>query len=186
MRSDETEIFIDRLSKGEREAFEAVFRKYYGKVFNFISSIIKSPYAEDISQDLFVRLWEKRESLASVRSLDSYIYIMSRNAALDYVRKHRSADLSGEIAEMESDFSQEDMYFAAEKELAIRLAVAAMPDKRRRIFEMSRFEHLRNAEIAVRLKISPKTVEFHISRVLKVLRVRLKDYLLALLILFLR
>ena len=106
MRSDETEIFIDRLSKGEREAFEAVFRKYYGKVFNFISSIIKSPYAEDISQDLFVRLWEKRESLASVRSLDSYIYIMSRNAALDYVRKHRPADLPGEITGMDAYFGR--------------------------------------------------------------------------------
>lgn len=170
MRSDETEIFIGRLSKGEREAFEAVFRKYYGKVFNFISSIIKSPYAEDISQDLFVRLWEKRESLASVRSLDSYIYIMSRNAALDYVRKHRPADLPGDIAEMESDFSQEDMYFAAEKELAIRLAVAAMPDKRRRIFEMSRYEGKSNSEIAAALNISKKTVENQISLALAQLK----------------
>ena len=71
MRSDETEIFIDRLSKGEREAFEAVFRKYYGKVFNFISSIIKSPYAEDISQDLFVRL----EGVSCLGQVTGFLYL---------------------------------------------------------------------------------------------------------------
>ena len=76
--------------------------------------------------------------------------------------------------------------FSSEIREIVRKTLDELPAQSRRIFEMSRFEHLRNAEIAVRLKISPKTVEFHISRVLKVLRVRLKDYLLALLILFLR
>ena len=76
--------------------------------------------------------------------------------------------------------------FSSEIHEIVRRTLAEMPAQTRRIFEMSRFENRKNAEIAEQLNISVKTVEFHIGKVLKVLRVRLKDYLLLFFFFFLR
>ena len=147
--------------------------------------------------DAMIDYWQRRNVLPADTNVPAYLLASIRNKALNYLRAQRvRIEASNEMmdrARRELDFrisSLEDFtmqsLFSSEIREIVHSTLAGLPAQTRRIFEMSRFEHLHNAEIAAKLKISTKTVEFHISRVLKVLRIRLKDYLLAFLIFFLQ
>ncbi len=152
------------LSAGSQEAFNTVFRAYYGKVVNFIESLVKSHVvAEDLSQDVFVNLWNSRHALRGVRSLNSYIYTIARNITIDYLRKYRPVmDSIEDDSFLDSEMTDE-RYFAVEQELMIRLAVNSFPERRKQVFTMSRFGGMSNAAIAEALGITKKTVENHIN-----------------------
>ena len=104
------------------------------------------------------------------------------DALVDYWQ--RRGELDFRISSLE-DFTTQSL-FSSEIHEIVRQTLAEMPAQTRRIFEMSRFENRRNTEIAAELNLSIKTVEFHIGKVLKVLRVRLKDYLLFFFVFILR
>lgn len=166
---------IKRLSEGDQSAYRVVFEQYYPRIWEFVRRIVKSEsLAEDITQDIFVKIWERREIFGvEVHSFSKYIYIMSRNAALNALRhNNRTTPLADDstIKEKQSSSSFEESYYAQEKELIIRLTVCRMPEQRRRIFEMSRYMGMDNQTIATTLNISKKTVENHLTLALKTLR----------------
>ena len=106
-----------------------------------------------------------------VQSFGKYIYVMSRNAAINAIRRTgRLTTLADDVANRAENFSIEDDYYAREKELIIRLTVCQMPEQRRRIFEMSRYMGMDNQTIATTLNLSKKTVENHLTLALKTLR----------------
>ena len=138
-----------------------------------------------------------RGSLPEDTNVPAYLLTSVRNKALNHLRhqriRERSSDELMRRARSELDFrisSLEDFttqsLFSSEIHEIVRQTLAEMPAQTRRIFEMSRFENRRNTEIAAELNLSIKTVEFHIGKVLKVLRVRLKDYLLFFFVFILR
>ena len=164
---------IKRLSDGDQSAFRIVFEHYYPRVSEFVRRIVKSEsLAEDITQDIFVKIWERREIFGvEVSSFSKYIYVMSRNAAINALRRTgRITPLSSESFGQSDSTSIEDSYYAQEKELIIRLAVCQMPEQRRRIFEMSRYMGMDNQTITTTLNLSKKTVENHLTLALKTLR----------------
>lgn len=179
MNTDYEKILTEKISMGEEGAFRALFNIYYPKVLAFITCIVKEQSgAEDIAQDIFVKIWERREMLPDhVTSLTGYIYRMSRNAALNKLRRSANLQYVSELDQHASDYSEsasgteiENEYYAREKALFIRLVVNRMPKQRRLIFEMSRYHGLDNQSIADTLHISKKTVENHLSLALKELR----------------
>ena len=153
--------------KADRKDFERIFRLYYGKVRNFISILVHSESdAEDIAQEVFIRLWEKKVPIRDIRSLDSYLYILSRNAALDHIRKDRNFSEPVVLAVIiSSGVEPDDAFLAMVLLFLIRMFVSTLPEKRRRIFEMSRYDGISNEDIAKSLGISRKTVEnqIHLS-----------------------
>ena len=164
---------IKRLSEGDQSAFRVVFEHYYPRVYEFIRRIVKSDtISEDIAQDIFVKIWERREMFGvEVQSFGKYIYVMSRNAAINAIRRTgRITPLVEDAVNRSENFSIEDDYYAREKELIIRLTVCQMPEQRRRIFEMSRYMGMDNQTIATTLNLSKKTVENHLTLALKTLR----------------
>ena len=166
---------MQRLSEGDEKAFRELFESYYPKVRAFVDCIVKeSDTSEDIAQDIFAKIWERREIFwgGDVQSFGGYIYKMARNAALNHIRRTVNINLAQipQIEEKVGDESFEDEYYAREKELFIRLVVCRMPEQRRRIFEMSRYLGLDNQTIADTLHISKKTVENHLTLALKELR----------------
>ena len=165
---------IKKLSEGDQWAFRIVFEHYYPRVHEFIRRIVKSEtIAEDIAQDIFVKIWERREMFGvEVHSFNKYIYVMSRNAAINAIRRTgRVSSLIDEtIVNHQENISIEEDYYAREKELIIRLTVCQMPEQRRRIFEMSRYMGMDNQTIATTLNLSKKTVENHLTLALKTLR----------------
>lgn len=177
----ETNILLSRIAAGDNEAFKTLFEMFYPKVKIFLVKFLKDENAaEDIAQDIFVKIWTYREALPDIRSFNTYLYRMTRNAALNHLRgNHSKIDISKMSVLDDKDIEAE--YQTKEKELLIRLTVENMPPQRQRIFKMSREQGLSNDDIALKLGISKKTVENNITLALKDLR----DVILAFLVFFL-
>lgn len=162
---------IKELALGSHEAFKSLFMCYFPKIKHFIRHLIKSEtIAEELAQDVFMRIWEHREHLGTVESFNSYVYRMAKNMALNYLRRKYMEDSYLEEYEGETELTIEGDLYAHEMELLEQLTVSRMPRKRRAIYEMSRKEGLMNDEIAIRMGISKKTVENHLNLALKAIR----------------
>lgn len=163
---------LKRLHDGDSNALDALYLLYAPRVRSFALNILKSPSdAEDITHDIFLRIWEDRELVAKAKSFRSYLFRMTRNSVLNLLKYKRirvrggEAELAREpIAEIDDKISTDDLLEM------IDIAIENLPERCRTIFKMSRFEHLSYNDIAQRLDISPKTVQYHISNALTELR----------------
>lgn len=163
---------LGALRNGDEKAFDTIFIAYFGKVKYFISGILKSDAdAEELAQDVFVRLWEKRQSIDPQKSLNAYIYTVARNAAFNFL-KHQSIHNTYVNESLNNDESEdaEQTIFAREIDLLVKMSVEKMPAKRQAIYRLSREEGISNEDIAIRLNISRKTVENQLSLALQELR----------------
>lgn len=155
-------------------AFEAIFHRYYPMVLNFIRGMVKDGgLAEDIAQNIFMRLWLNRAVLDRTKSLKNWLCVLARNEAINVLRSKCSKVLAfqAEVPDTQlSDRTVEDWYNFVETNERLRSYIETMPLQRREIFKMSRYEHRSNMEIAVMLNISVRTVEKHIELALKGLR----------------
>jgi len=164
------------ISKGDEACFEALFKKYYVVVRKFISRFIGDDFqaAEDLAQEIFIRLWNRRHSIDSEKSIKNWMIVSARNSALNWL-KSKAKKPEAVMSEIDEDsaVSQDqniESIYLRQLGSEIDRAIDALPDKRRTVFRMSRFEHLPNEEIAARLGLSVRTVEKHIELALRNLR----------------
>lgn len=166
-------------------AFEKVFREYFKGLHAYAATIIRDEaQAEEIVQQVFVRLWEK-DGLKNIRdSVASYLYRSVYNDSLNYLKhlKVRAAHQSYVQHRGDSDNHSEEQVSYKELQRRLDTAINELPEQCRTIFQLSRFEELKYKEIADRLGISVKTVENQMGKALRVLRQKLADYLPALLL----
>jgi RNA polymerase sigma-70 factor (ECF subfamily) len=157
----------------DKDAFELLFNRYYPMVFNFVKGLVKnSVVAEDIAQNTFVKLWLNRFSLQQGQSVKNYLCVLSRNESINFLRSGQARTISlppHNDSCLQNPTIEEWMNFT-ETSKTIRSNVDAMPPQRRAVFMMSRYEHMSNMEIAIRLNLSVRTVEKHIELALKDLR----------------
>ena len=135
--------------------------------------------AEEIAQDVMLELWRRRESLDVTESVRGYLLQATRNRSLNALR-HRAIEKRSEpqLADGVAKLPSTDAAVrASEIELAIQAAVAELPNRCRQIFELSRVDGLKYAEIATKLGISVKTVEVQMGKALRILRERLRPWL---------
>ncbi|MGA1978574.1 MAG: RNA polymerase sigma-70 factor [Bacteroidales bacterium] len=165
---------ISRIRKGDKKEFESLFRSYYVLLVRYAKSIIRDhDTAEEIVQNLFVRVWQKRGTLLIETSLNGYLYKAVHNQCLHYidhqkiVEKH--AQEMGRRAVAEAENPLDAIQY---KELQERMTsiLERLPERCSMIFCMNRFEGLRYAEIAEKLSVSLKTVEANMGRALKEFR----------------
>jgi len=154
--------------------FEALFQVNYRLLCATSYRIVQDKdIAEDIVQDVFFKLWEKREVLIINTSLKAYLFQSTINQSLNYIRKYKNAlkreSAYGEDTASHSNFVEQAM---ALKEIGSRIdtAMNALPEACRTVFVLSRYEQLSYKQIAVKLDISVKTVENHMVKALKHLR----------------
>lgn len=164
---------LKRMSVGDREAFSIIFRMYYGKMLRFISLLIgDESAAKDLSQDIFLRLWNNRRTV-TIRSLEDYLFVASRNACRDYLKAAGRASVPlGEIGASHTSClaSPDEQLDASLLNERIMKVLDKMPARRKEVFLLSRLNGKSNEQIAKQLGISKKTVENHISSVLGILR----------------
>ena len=162
---------LRRLKLGDERAFDALFRHYSALIYRFAYSYLKSrPEAEEIVQDCFLKIWEKREQLHDDVPLKGYLFTIAHHAILNQLRRqqhqmrfqvHSAAQAPGQVGN-EADFT--------ELESVYRTALDKLPPKRRQIFELSRQQGLTYPEIAQQLNLSVKTVEAQMTQALKFMR----------------
>ena len=163
-----------------RAAFDEIFRSWYGRLVRAADAVVREPgVAEELVQEVMLELWRRRARLAEDGSPQAYLFRATRNRALNHVRHlrvvRRTADaVRGDEAR---DASAPAAIEGAELEAAIRDAVADLPPRCREVFELSRAQGLRYAEIAERLGVSVKAVEAQMGRALRTLRERLAPWL---------
>lgn len=162
-----------------------VFRDYYKPLVRYGNTFLKdSDETEDVVQQVFVSLWEKRTQLDIHTSIRAVLYKSVQNACLNKIKHLKVRNAYAEdwkVTTVHEDAS--DSVQVNELNERIQLAMENMPEQCGRIFKMSRFEQLRYQEIADQLGLSVKTVENQMGKALKIIREELKDYL-PLLILF--
>lgn len=169
-----------------KRQFEQFFILTFPKVKAFAWKVLKSEDdAEDIAQDIFVKLWSNPELWDNVETWNSYIFTMVRNHIYNFL-KHKSVefDYHSQLSREDSPSFESDVHdqlYAKEIELLIKLTLDNMPEQRKRVFVMSRQKGMSNQEIADTLQISVRTVERHIYLALQDLK---KTILIALFLYF--
>lgn len=172
---------VGAIKQGNERIFEETFRKYYQSLCNYANSILKEmDESEEIVQNLFLSIWEKRSDLEITISLKSYLYRAVHNHCLNRIKHLKIREEYQQYATNFYDASYESVsqtIMKNELEQKIEEAIKKLPEQCRLIFRMSRFEELKYNEIAEQLELSPKTVENQIGKALKFLRIELAEYL---------
>ena len=170
---------ITLLQQGDRNAYKQLFIKYYSPLCEYASQYISDDDSEELVQELMLFLWETRENLVIETSLKSYLFISTKHRCLNAIRKNQYHErIHNQIYEKIKDqFEDPDYYFVNELTENIQKAIENLPETNRETVAMSRFGEKTNVQIAEKLGISVKTVEYRISQALKILRLKLKDYL---------
>lgn len=169
------------------KGFKQVFESFYPRLLRFAGEYVKDKQeAENILQNVFLTLWEKRNTLRADTNLTAYLMTLVKSRCLNYLKHKNIVDAYSKktqtLHQQESIFN----YYAISKfdpeqidieslELLVEKAIGELPEQCRKVFELSRYEGLKYKEIAERLNISVKTVETHMSNALKILRINLKD-----------
>ncbi|MEZ5082725.1 MAG: RNA polymerase sigma-70 factor [Bacteroidales bacterium] len=168
-----------------RSDFEKLFKELYSSLCHFAYGFIYDfDNAQEIAQDVFINLWQTRETIDPKKSVKSYLFTSVKNRCLNYIRDHkkfRSQYLDVEL-ELEIPVEDKDIFSENERKERINQALDKLPEKCREVFELSRFDEMKYKDIAEKMDISIKTVEVHMSKALKILREELKDLVLLLLI----
>lgn len=163
---------IENLRKGIEEAFESVFNHFHQKLYFFFLKHTENRHlAEELVQVTFVKLWQHREKLSYEHTLSEQVFRIAKTSMIDAFRKTRSEQKALQQVMQEQEDHQV-MHTDHTIDLADQLqkGIHAMPPVQQKVFLLSRYEGLSNKEIANHLSISPKTVERHITKALRLLR----------------
>ncbi len=179
-------ITMQRLSEDDPDAIDSLYLQYASRVRAFAMHMLKNTAdAEDITHDVFLKIWEHRKSLGKVVSLNGYIFRVTRNAIINQLKKRQSLGkykIEGQEETLKNisggGIDYENQVTTNELIELIELEIARMPEQRRKVFMMSRFENMTYDEIAENLDISPKTVQYHISNALSDLKKIINIFLL--------
>ncbi len=161
--------------------FEKLFKEYFAALSNVAYAVVKDQdQAKDIVQQVFIKFWDKRNSVNIEDNIKAYLKRAVVNTSLNHIEKNKKLKLEDDFKTLQlidSDSSEAREKNIVEVEKAIKLAVANLPDKCQTVFSLSRYEGMTNQEIADYLEVSVKAVEKHISRALRELRDKLKPYM---------
>lgn len=166
---------------GDQRALEKLYTYFYGKLFRFTVALVRqAEVAEEIVEDIFVRLWERRTTLPEITNLQVYLFVASRNRALNYLDwKSRDVISYVEIYPVDISVSQEtpdNLLMTKEMSARINQAVDALPAKCKLIFKLVREEKMKYREVAEVLNISARTVDTQMTIAMKKLAATITLY----------
>lgn len=170
--TDETTI-LEQFAAGNHTAFRELFMRYHLKVYYFVLGLVKSEGdAEDLTQEIFLKLWANHSRFAEVRSFGSYLYVLAKHTTFNYIESKRllTNNWENRAEEEPSDRTPHEELVAKDLQLLVDMIVDSMPSQRKTIYRMSREEGLSNGEIAEKLQLTKKTVENHLHLALRELR----------------
>lgn len=172
---------LPRPSFDDDNAFERLFKEHFKALHAYARVMLRDDdLAEEMVQNIFLRLWERRELLNVQTSVKAYLYKMVHNDCLNYFKHNKTKakyeNYASYAMEGKTNSAAHKLELG-ELEHHIAEALNELPLQCRTIFQMSRFEELKYKEIASHLGISVKTVENQMGKALKIMRVKLADFL---------
>lgn len=177
---------ILQLSNDDKNSFKSIFNEFYQPLWHLSQHYLEDKdEAKEVVQDAFVKLWEIRQELNRDSNLRNFLFTLVKNNCLNILKRRQILLKHHEkIRWIEMHYQYESLMRLGDDYLEfdelktkIDTAIRNLPEHCRVVFEMSRFEELKNREIAEKLGVSQKTVEAHLTKALKILRRELKDYL---------
>ena len=183
----EDSVLIEELLKGDLKSFDLLFDKYAQKLYGFVLKFLRSEVdAEEVVQDVFIKVWENRLKLKKDSSFKSYLFTIAYNDVLNRLRSksYHQAYIREAIAlgdETSNSFESVEYKSVLEQ---VNVLIDKLPDRRRDIFVKSRIEGFSSKEIAERFGISVGTVDNNISEALKFLRKSLSNETMAVMLFF--
>lgn len=171
-----------QIEAGSQRAFEELYRLFFPRLFNFSMLYVhKKEAAEEIVNDIMVKIWEKRAELSNINNLETYLFVSVRNHSLNYLSKysHYYVEIEEEsgIASMvnandpEKEMEWKEIYFK------LNMAIEELPDQCRTVFKLIKEEGFRYKQVAEILNISPRTVETQLFRAIKKLDTAVAAYI---------
>ena len=177
-----SEEILNGLKVGNQVAFKKVFDFFYDRLYAFSFKYVKNNYAaEEITANTMLYLWEKRENISNINDIKPYLYKVTRNASLRYIKD------SNKVMPLDSEYNKlphlDEEIIEEEVHAALLKAVESLPDKCKRVFELCCIEGLKYKEVAEELNISVNTVKSQRARALALLKDQFKDQSVFLIIL---
>ncbi|MBC8082091.1 MAG: RNA polymerase sigma-70 factor [Hymenobacter sp.] len=179
---------LDAMAASERGAFAEIYERYWYRVFALAYRKLRSrETAEELVQDLFATIWQKREE-RTIQQLEYYLLTAINRRVISYFRDQQVrvayADFCRANLDEATDETQQALA-ATDLSEAFAKALLHLPPQSREVFRLSRLEHYSVPEIAGRLGLSPKAVEYHLTKALKLLRHHLREFMALLVAVFL-
>lgn len=165
---------LERVAGGDERAFRQIYDRYYKRIAAFVFLLTGSVnMADDIVQEVFIKLWLNRHKLTGVVYFNSWLHTITRNLAVDAMKKTAKETVAREtltdILAM-ADHPADEFIFSKENERLLQQALSRLSPQQQMIYKLSRQEGLKHAEIASRLNISGKTVKNHLVNALRIIR----------------
>lgn len=187
MKKPKTNLTDDQLQQllnhGRKDAFEVIFERYWKRLYSYAFRIYaEEEICEDIVQEVFISLWEKSET-SRILNLEGYLLRAVKYKIANHIRDLKFTETHLDILQnIPSPQQSENGIEYQEFEEKIFKEIQNLPPRSREVFLLSRFEHLSNIEISMKLNISIRTVETHISTALKHLKAHLDIFQFSLVI----
>ena len=176
----DTNIIFKKIQRGDKKAFEYLFKSLYEELVCYAYKFMKDKdMSEEIVQDVFFKIWMKKNEIVISQNIKSYIYSALKNRCLVIIRHHK---VRNEYSRYQKSKGQtfvndvENKLESNEIENIIEKTLNSLPARMRKIFILNRYEGMKYKEIAEHLSISIKTVEANVSKALKVFRENLSEY----------
>lgn len=167
------------INAGNKNAYKELFDRYAPRVFQFSLSYLKNKSdAEELVQDVFLKIWENRESLDQSKNFKSFIFKIAVNAIYDFIRHKNIENAFSDFTKNNSEIGTNETWHSVifeDMQQNLQKLVVQLPEQQQKIFQLSKIEGLSNDEIATRLNISKRTVENHIYRAVSFLKEHFKN-----------
>ena len=175
--SKDTKDIQDRLQAGEHTALQELFKVHYAGLCRTLYRLVQDAHlAQDLAQNVFIRVWEKRMELSVHSSWGAYLNQMAVREGLAHLRKVHRIDLREELPEQAAPEPADGRALLGDLTQRYQQALASLPPQCRTVFQLSRQEGLTYPEIAREMGLSVKTVENQMGKALRLLREQLKDF----------
>lgn len=172
-------LLLRRIAEGDEAAFSQLFHAWKGKLYGFLLDLTHAEAkAEDMVQDIFAKVWQRRGQLEDITNFSAYLFRMAQNHAIDQLRRlsRESAFLASLAGSESPSSSPEDSLLKKEVLSLIQQAIETLPPRQKEIYHLHQQQGLKHEEIAIRLGLSISTVQNHMFRALENIRTYLNAH----------
>lgn len=172
-------LLLSGIREGNEEAFSLFYEQHWNVIHRFVMKYLKCPdLSNDVTQDIFIRIWEGRADIPEISSLKSYLFIVARNAAFNVLKKASVQENLKEkivLAAVASRNTTEDDLLSLEYLAHLKRAVETLPAQTQKVFSLCREEEKSYQEVSQMLGISKDAVKKHMVRSMKLLRLSIQN-----------